>query len=226
MPVEMNERFTSRCIALSFPTSTLIRSLTMKKLKFALAAYAAALALGVSAQAATLDVKTAANPVQAKMQVDAEKATGNIFTAKYRGHEGVDQMQATNGYQYGAGMLKAKWVETTEVVKPVLIVDAKKPFAHAEVAVTYGYGAGLAVLVNTSAAKKAPAADKMSKLFADAVDDKVPAHVKAAASDKTGFNRMGQTVAKSSTLQQADGLTIAGATDPNRAGLTLGHAFG
>lgn len=178
------------------------------KLKHTLAAFAA-LALIGTASAATFDAAKnsaphATNAQTGQMQVDAaEKATGNIFTAKYRGHEGVNQLQATNGYQYGVDKLAAKWTDYGQAKKPQFSAATSSP-----------------LLAN---------ADKTSLLSAEAkkpvVTDlaagKTPSLLSPAFSNYTSV-AVNDVGTKGATIQLPNGQVLANATDVGRAGLILG----
>ena len=185
------------------------------KLKHTLAAFAAALALGVSAQAATFDAKTApfatssAHAQAAKMQVDAkENAGATIKVARYTAQAPANsQLQATNGYQYGAGKLKAKWLETDQAKKPQFAAATSSPLLdNIDKTSLLSAEAKKPAVIDLGAAKKAGL------------------HVQTAFAANTGTARpLGQTAtAKTSTLLQPNGTTLARAADGGRAGLVLG----
>ncbi len=118
MPVEMNDRFTLT-VRRSFIFNSTVHSGDVMKLKSLITlAACSALAMAGTAFASTFDAKTVpltTNAKTAKMQVDVKEDT--YSTAQVNRHSEQPQaigVQVTNGYQYGAGKLKAKWIDDSQ----------------------------------------------------------------------------------------------------------------
>jgi hypothetical protein len=137
---EANEWFTSRCIVLSFPISMFSQELSMK-LKtmktILLAAFAAiSLVFGVSAKAATVDLKmppAAASSAQTGLlQIDAKKALGYTTDGRYTAQVPANSQLSTKKPDMGK---KGQFMTGVTFAEAD---DAKKPAAQQSTMIARG----------------------------------------------------------------------------------------